>query len=88
VNALQCRRPGCRTIAEPTTGSEAGLCARHRQQARQARGACLNCGGALEATPELNQLTGKPLRRAGVVVMVYTCAAGCGYTRRSRAHQQ
>lgn len=82
--AEQCTRPGCPSIREPQQGPEAGLCARHRQEARQRRGACLNCGAGLRAEPELNQLTGRPLVRDGEVVLVYTCEASCGYTRRSR----
>lgn len=80
----QCTHAGCIAIAEPQAGPEAGLCARHRQAARVRRGACLNCGGALVATAELNTLTGRPLVRNGRTVYNHACAAGCGYARRDR----
>ena len=88
TTVLRCGSPGCRTIAEPQGGPEVGLCARHRQEARVHRGACLNCGAALLRTPELNALTGRPLQRDGAPVYRYACAAACGYTRRTRPRRQ
>lgn len=85
---LQCRVPGCTAIKEDQDGLEVGLCALHRQEARVRRGACLNCGGDLVATEEINQLTGKPLKRDGEPVLVHTCAEGCGYSRRQRPHKK
>ena len=86
--ALRCRQPGCSAIREEQGGPEAGLCALHRQQARVARGACLNCGAALVVTTEMNNLTGKPLLRDGELVHNYECAVGCGYTRRQRPRRK
>lgn len=85
---LRCRQQGCPAIREEQGGPEAGLCARHRQEARVARGACLNCGAALVAAEEINQLTGRPLKRNGETVLVHTCAEGCGYSRRQRPQRK
>ncbi len=87
MNVLQCSAPGCIAIADSNprrAWEDPQTCAKHRQQSRQRAGACLNCGAELEAQPELNALTGRQLRRQGVPVFVLACAAGCGYTRRTR----
>ena len=85
--SLRCARVGCLSIRDDSprlAEEEQGLCARHRQEDRQRRGVCLNCGAALDPQPEMNSLTGKPLRRDGAEVLILVCAAGCGYKRRPR----
>ncbi len=82
-----CPLPGCISIADPAPRKDwenPGFCAKHRQQARQRAGACLNCGGELEAVPETNLLTGRQLRRDGELVDILVCAERCGYSRRPR----
>ncbi len=87
LQAQACSLPGCISIADPAVRQpweDAGYCAKHRQQARQRAGACLNCGGRLRAIPEVNALTGRQLRRNGELVELLVCDDGCGYTRRPR----
>jgi hypothetical protein len=86
-----CPVPGCLDISDPAPrreGEDATLCARHRQQDRTRRGVCLNCGAPLVSTPEMNELTGRQLRRKGEPVYNLTCAEHCGYQRRTRPQRR
>jgi hypothetical protein len=62
-------------VVTPTDGTRA------EKRARRLAGVCLNCGAALVSEPEMNLLTGRQLRRNGVLVVNQRCGAGCGYRK-------
>lgn len=84
---LQCSAPGCIAIRDDAprrAWEDPQLCAKHRQDARARARVCLNCAAPLVQEAELNNLTGRPLRRQGEVVLTWRCLDACGYTRRAR----
>lgn len=66
-----------------TTPEDAGYCSLHRQKRRNARGACPNCGNAMQQVPIINSITGLPRTSASSRTHQQQCVA-CGYTQQQR----
>lgn len=84
---VPCSQAGCpHPVANDSTWADdevRDVCVLHRQKARNARGACPNCGGTMADVPIINQLTGRPRTQAGVPQQERRCT-GCSYVQRER----
>lgn len=84
--ASTCGYPGCAALANPIPRKDdepEGYCALHLKADRRRRRVCLNCGSALASVPEMNELTGRQLKRNGEPVFQLSCADECGYRKRT-----